>query len=283
MGRLLVAPAIALIGIVALVPLVYSIWTAFVRFNLRSQDHPFVGFDNFAAALGDPNFRRALIFTFAIAGVVTVIEVTLGTGLAIALHSRDRRWRQILLPLLVAPMFVAPVVVGQLWKLFTSSTYGVLNPILSGLPGLEVSVDWLAGWPWNLVTIAASDIWQWTPLPLVIVLAALSAFDDHVLEAAAVDGADGWRRLRHITLPLLTPAILTAIFFRFADALRMYDKIVVLTNGGPGRNTETITFYLVEKGLRGSFDTGVATAGSWIFLIITSLLLFRFLSRRVAA
>jgi multiple sugar transport system permease protein len=76
---------------------------------------------------------------------------------------------------------------------------------------------------------------------------------------------------------------LTAIFFRFADALRMYDKIVVLTNGGPGRNTETITFYLVEKGLRGSFDTGVATAGSWIFLIITSLLLFRFLSRRVAA
>lgn len=283
MGRLLVAPAIALIGIVALVPLVYSISTAFVRFNLRSQEHPFVGFDNFAAALGDPNFRRALIFTFAIAAVVTLIEVTLGTGLAIALHNRDRRWRQILLPLLVAPMFVAPVVVGQLWKLFTSSTFGVLNPILSGFPGSEVSVDWLAGWPWNLVTIAASDIWQWTPLPLVIVLAALSAFDDHVLEAAAVDGADGWRRLRHITLPLLTPAILTAIFFRFADALRMYDKIVVLTNGGPGRNTETITFYLVEKGLRGSFDTGVATAGSWIFLIITSLLLYRFLSRRVAA
>jgi ABC-type sugar transport system permease subunit len=118
---------------------------------------------------------------------------------------------------------------------------------------------------------------------MVIVLASLSAFDDHLLEAAAVDGAAGWNQLRHITLPLLAPAILTAAFFRFADALRMYDKILVLTEGGPGRNTETITFYLVEKGLRGSFNTGVATAASWIFLIITSLLLYRFLSRRLAS
>lgn len=282
-GRILVFPAVLMIVLVALVPMVYSIWTALVDFNLRSQGHPFVGFKNFATVLGDPRFVRTLIFTFILAWFVTCVEVALGTGLAIALHNRTRRWRRFLVPLLVAPMFVAPVVVGQLWRLFVSPTFGVLNYLLSVIPGIDSSIDWLAAWPWNLASVIAADVWQWTPLPMVIVLASLSAFDDHLLEAAAVDGAAGWNQLRHITLPLLAPAILTAAFFRFADALRMYDKILVLTEGGPGRNTETITFYLVEKGLRGSFNTGVATAASWIFLIITSLLLYRFLSRRLAS
>jgi len=282
-GRLLVLPTVVLLVAVGVVPLVYSIWASFVAFDLRTEGNPFVGFENYTTALSDPVFRRNLIFTFIIAAVVTVIEVLLGTGMALLLASRSKSWRRILIPLVVAPMFISSVVVGQIWRLFAARTFGPLNYILERVLGIDVSVDWLGTTPWNYFTIVVADVWQWTALPFLIIFAALTGLDDNVLEAAEVDGANRWDRLRYITVPLISPALATAVFFRSADALRMYDKIVPLTSGGPGRATSTISFYLVEKGFSGSFNLAVSAAASWILLIIVSVVFYRAIQRRVLA
>lgn len=282
-GRLLVVPTVVLLVAVGMVPLVYSIWASFVANNLRTEGNPFVGFENYSTALSDPVFRRSLIFTFIIAAVVTLVEVALGTSLALLLSQRSKSWRRVLIPLIVAPMFISSVVVGQIWRLFTARTFGPLNYMLERVLGIEVTIDWLATTPWNYITIVVADVWQWTALPFLIIFAALTGLDNNVLEAAEVDGANWWDRLRYITLPLISPAVATAVFFRSADALRMYDKIVALTGGGPGRATSTVSFYLVEKGFTGSFNLALSAAASWILLILVTLIFYRAIQRRVLA
>ncbi|MCL1598931.1 MAG: ABC transporter permease subunit [Proteobacteria bacterium] len=280
-GRLLVTPTIVLLVIAGIVPLVYSIWASFVTHNLRADGNAFVGFDNYAAVLSDPVFRSNLRFTFLMAAVVTVIEVGLALTLALILSKRSKAWRRIMIPLIVAPMFISGVVVGQIWRLFTARTFGPLNYYLGLVSGTNVTVDWLATTPWNMITIAVADVWQWTALAFLIIFAGLTGMDQQVLEAAEVDGASKWQKLRFITLPLIAPALATATFFRFADALRIYDKIVALTGGGPGRATSTISFYLVEKGFSGSFNLALSAAASWIFLILISAMFYRVIQRRV--
>lgn len=280
-GRLLVTPTVVLLVIAGIVPLVYSIWASFVTHNLRADGNAFVGVDNYVTVLTDPVFRRGLLFTFLIAAVVTIVEVGLALALALILSQRSKAWRRIMIPLIVAPMFISGVVVGQIWRLFVARTFGPLNYYLGLVTGTDVTIDWLATTPWNMITIAVADIWQWTALAFLIIFAGLTGMDQQVLEAAEVDGASKWNRLRFITLPLIAPALATATFFRFADALRMYDKIVALTGGGPGRATSTISFYLVEKGFSGSFNLALSAAASWIFIILISLMFYRVIQRRV--
>jgi len=282
-GRILVAPTVVLLIVASIIPLIYSVWASLVTHNLRVSGHPFVGLDNYTAVLSDPVFRSELIFTFAMAATVTIIEVGLGLILALILSQRSKAWRRIMIPLIVAPMFISSVVVGQIWRLFSARTFGPLNHYLGLVTGTDVTIDWLVTTPWNMITIAVADVWQWTALTFLIIFAGLTGIDQQVLEAAEVDGANKWNRLRYVTLPLMAPALATAAFFRFADALRLYDKIVVLTGGGPGRATSTISFYLVEKGFSGSFNLALSAAASWIFLILISLMFYRIIQRRVLA
>ncbi len=280
-GRLLVAPAVILLLVAGIVPLVFSIWASLVKHDLRTQGHPFVGLDNFKTVLTDPLFVSNLKFTFIMAAIVTAAEVALGLFLALLLMKRSKAWRRIMIPMIVAPMFISGVVVGQIWRLFVARTYGPVNYYLGALTGTDITIDWLATTPWNMITIGVADVWQWTGLTFLIIFAALTGMDQEVLEAAEIDGAGRWNKLRHIIVPLIAPSLAMATFFRFADALRMYDKIVVLTGGGPGRATSTTSFYLVEKGFGGSFNLAVSAAASWIFLILISLLFYRVIQRRV--
>ncbi len=281
-GRVLVTPAVVVAATLVLVPFVIAIWTAFVDYNLRTPDHPFVGLSNFRSVLSDPVFRRSLIFTFVFAAVVTAIQLLVALALALALYRRSTWFRRIVLPLLIVPIFVPSVAVGQIWRLFVSRSFGPLNHLLSSLPGLTVNNDWLAERPLNLVTIVAADVWHWTPLPLLLILAALEGIDRSMLEAASIDGANGFKRLIYIVLPTIAPAMAAAGFFRFVDALRTYETILILTSGGPGRSTSTVSFYLLENGFGSSFNLAIASAASWIFVFLVSVLLFRFLKRRLA-
>lgn len=280
-GRRLVYPTVLLLVAGGIVPLVYSIWTSFVANNLRTQGNPFVGFENYARVLTDPLFRRQLLFTFMLTAIVVTIEVLLGTSLALILSNRSKRWRRIMIPLIIAPMFISSVVTGQIFRLFTARVFGPVNYVLSLVTGQEISVDWLGTYPANLVTIVAADVWQWTGLTFLIVYSALTGLDHTLEEAAEVDGARRWQVLRYITLPLISPALATAVFFRTADALRIYDKIVTISGGGPGRATSTVTFYLVQNGFSGSFDLSVAAAASWVFLIVVAALFYRSIKKRV--
>lgn len=282
-GRLLVAPAIAFTVVLIAVPLVIAIWTAFVEYNLRSVGHPFVGLENFRAVLGDAVFRRALIFTFVFAAGVTTIELVIALLLSLSLYGRSPWVRRLVLPIMIVPIFVPGVAVGQIWRLFVSRSFGPMNHLLSKLPGITIDNDWLIERPLNVVTLIAADVWQWTPLPLLLILAALEGMDRTLLEAANMDGANSWKRTFHIILPTVAPAIAAAGFFRFVDALRTYETILILTSGGPGRSTSTVSFYLLENGFGSSFNLAIASAASWIFVIVVSVVLYRVLKRRFAS
>jgi multiple sugar transport system permease protein len=171
------------------------------------------------------------------------------------------------------------VIVGQAWALLLQRPFGPTNYILGLITGHEVTIGWLTQAPWNFIALILADVWQWTPFMFVILLAGLTAIPPNLYEAAELDGVDGWRAFWWITLPLLGPMIMLAITFRILDAVRLFDTIYVMTGGGPGTNTYSSSFYLYTLGFT-QFHLSEATAGAWIILILTAILI-TFLVRRL--
>jgi multiple sugar transport system permease protein len=275
---LLVAPAILLILAVTLYPLGYSIWVDFVNYDAQIPGHAWVGLDNFKAVVEDPVAQQALIHTVWLAVSAVALELILGVLLALAMLRPffGRRW---LITIIVLPLFMAPVIVGQFWALLVTEPFGPLNWLISQVVGHTVHINWTTATPWNYVTIILADTWQWTPFMFVIILAGLSSIPDELYEAADLDGAKPLRSFFWVTLPLLTPVILLAVTFRLLDAVKLFDVIYVLTGGGPGTDTYTASFYLYQEGYQ-LFHLGPATAGSWIFLLMI-IVVASFLVRRL--
>jgi multiple sugar transport system permease protein len=174
--------------------------------------------------------------------------------------------------ILIVPLFISPVIVGQAWALLLQRPFGPTNYLLSRLLGHEVTIGWLTESPWLYIALILADVWQWTPFMFVILLAGLTSIPPNLYEAAELDGVGGWLAFRAITLPQLAPMILLAITFRLLDAIKLFDTIFIMTAGGPGTKTYTSSFYLYTVGFT-QFHLSQATAGSWIFLILTSVVI----------
>jgi multiple sugar transport system permease protein len=281
---LLVAPVVLLIVLLSIFPLGYSLWVSFVHFDFRVPGHPWNDAANYVFVIKNGVAQASLWRSVALASVVVTVELGLGLALALAVV-RPFRGRRLLIPILLLPLFMAPVVVGQLWRMLWDPQFGPVNYILSLIWPGDVNIVWAFQYPWNWVSIVVTDAWQWTPFMFVILLAGLSAIPEDVYEAASLDGASKLQTLVGVTLPLLLPIIIVAVAFRLIDALKIFDAIFVLTGGGPGTSTYTESFYLYEQGFR-LFNFGQASAGSWIFLVIVSVISYwlvrRLLEERAA-
>lgn len=275
---LLVAPAVLLILALSVYPLLFSVWVLFVNYDFTVPGHAFVGFRNFTRVLADPVARWSLWVTVLLSTINVAIEFLLGLALALAMV-KSFRGRGIIMSLLIIPLFISPVIVGQAWALLLQRPFGPTNYILSQILGYDVTIGWLTQAPWNFIALILADVWQWTPFMFVILLAGLTAIPPNLYEAAELDGVDGWRAFWWITLPQLAPMILLAVTFRTLDAVRLFDTIFVMTGGGPGTNTYTSSFYLYTLGFT-QFHLSEATAGAWMFLILTAILI-TFLVRRL--
>ena len=275
---LLVAPAVLLILALSVYPLLFSLWVLFVNYDFQIPGHAFVGLKNFRQVVTDPVARWSLWLTIMFSVVNVTIEFLLGLGLALAM-TKTFRGRGIIMSLLIIPLFISPVIVGQAWALLLQRPFGPTNYVLGLLLGRDVTIGWLTEAPWNYIAIVIADVWQWTPFMFVILLAGITAIPPNLYEAAELDGVDGWQAFRLITLPLLGPMILLAITFRLLDAIKLFDTIFIMTGGGPGTNTYTSSFYLYTLGFA-QFHLSEATAGSWIILILTALVI-TFLVRRL--
>ena len=175
------------------------------------------------------------------------IEFVLGLALALAMV-REFRGRGLVMSILIVPLFISPVIVGQLWALLLQRPFGPTNYILSQILGHEVTISWLTQSPWNFFAIILADVWQWTPFMFVILLAGLTSIPPNLYEAAELDGVGPWLAFRAITLPHLVPMMLLAVTFRLLDAIRLFDTIFMMTGGGPGTQTYTASFYLYTVG-----------------------------------
>ena len=267
-GWLLVAPAGLLILALSIYPLLYSLWVSFVNYDFLVPGHAFVGLRNFARILSDPIAQRSLLTTAVLSTIDVGVEFSLGLALALAME-RPFPGRAVVTSILIVPLFISPVIVGQFFALLLQRPFGPTDYLLSQVLGHPVTIDWLSGFPWNFVGLVLADVWQWTPFMFVILLAGLTAIPTEPYEAAQIDGVNAWQAFRYVVLPQLMPMILLSVTFRLLDAVKLFDVIFMMTGGGPGTSTYTASFYLYEMGFQ-HFHLSEATAGSWVFLLLTA-------------
>ena len=261
---LLLAPTIAILLALTIYPLIYSIKVSFA-----SEVGAFT-FANFSRLISDRFFLSALAHTFVYAAIALTIEFLLGLALAMLLHGAIRG-RNLFRALLLVPLMLPPVVVGVIWRLMLNSNFGALNGTLKRFGFNIEALTWTASPKLAMAAVIIADVWQWTPFMFLILLAGLQAIPQEPYEAALVDGSTPWQTFRYVTLPLLKPAILIALLLRTMDLLRVFDHIFILTEGGPGFATETLSLYIYRTAFRFS-NFGYAAAMSFVLLLLTNLI-----------
>ncbi len=275
---LLVTPAALLILAISIYPLLFSIWVLFVNYDFQIPGHAFVGLKNFKQVIFDPVARYSIWVTVVLSFANVTVEFLLGLAVAMAM-ANTFRGRGLVISIIIVPLFVSPVIVGQAWSLLLHRPFGPTNYLLGLILGHEVTINWLTQFPYNFVALVLADVWQWTPFMFVILLAGLTSIPPHVYEAAELDGVGPWQTFWHITVPHIAPMMLLAVTFRLLDAIRLFDTIFMMTGGGPGTQTYSTSFYLYIVGFT-QFHLSRATAGAWIFLVLT-LIVIVFLVRRL--
>jgi len=265
---LFVIPAAVAAFLVLAVPLAMSAYYSLtgwriIQLNTRNK---IVWLDNYIDILTDGAFWSSIQVTliYTVAGVA--LESFVGLGLAL-LFRRDFGGRSILRTLMILPMVITPAVVGMFWKLLYDENYGIYNYALNviGLP----SVSWLSS-TWALASVVLMDVWESSPFFMLVLLAGLQSEDKEAVEAARIDGASGWQVVYYLTLPHLLPYLAIAAAFRAIWSLSEFDKVYMLTLGGPGDATTTMSLYAFKIGFVG-FDIGKISAISWLIAILTLL------------
>lgn len=264
LAYLLIAPTIAVLLALSIYPLFYSI-----KISLQSESGNWT-LRNFARLAGDQFFLSALGHTLVYAVIALTLEFLIGLALALLLNAQLRA-RGLARALLLLPMMLPPVVVGVVWRLMLNSNFGAVNGTLKGLGLNTEALTWTASPKLAFASVIITDVWQWTPFMFLILLAGLQAIPQEPYEAALIDGSSAWQTFRHVTLPLLRPAILIALLLRTMDLLRVFDQIFILTEGGPGFATETVSLYIYRTAFRFS-NFGYAAAMSFVLLLITNVI-----------
>jgi multiple sugar transport system permease protein len=275
---LMVLPALLLILAINIVPLVYSTVLSFFQWNLTQATVPpkFVGIDNFIRLLTrDPQFIAAAINTAIVVFATVTIQTVLGVSVALLLDQK-LRFTGIATTLLLIPLALAPAVVGLLFSSLLSGSLGPINYWLDsiGLP----APSWLGDPKWALASVVMVDTWQWTPFMILLTLAGLRSLPNEPIEASVVDGASAWQRFRYIRLPLLIPVLTVAVLLRAIDSFRTFDLVFLLTFGGPGTASTTLSFYGFKVGLQ-NFDIGRASAIAFLMVQVFIVFVFIFYAR----
>ncbi|HEX7387152.1 MAG TPA: sugar ABC transporter permease [Castellaniella sp.] len=261
----LILPGLIYIAVTTLVPLVYSFWTS-LTFNRATSVQPphFNGVRNYVDVLTDSNFWNAVKVTAIYTGATVVSEMILGTAIALLLIKLTRG-RKLVRLLLIIPFSVPPVVIGLMYLLIMDRSYGILNYLLS-VVGIG-PVSWLSSPDVALWSVIGVDLWQWTPFVIISAVAALESMPGDVIDAASIDGASSMQMVRWVVLPLIKPVLLVVALTRALTSLKVFDVIFVLTNGGPGSATETLS-YMVYVDAFQRFDFGRGAAVSWLLILI---------------
>lgn len=248
-------PAVIFVAVMVIFPFGYALWLSLLDYKI-GQTLSFVGLGNYKALAEDEQFWNGLRLTFILYAGAIVLQLVLGVALGLLLQ-RLETFKGLIRTVLISPFMLPPVVVGMMSIVVLDPGMGVANFLLKSA-GLPTSL-FLASNDYVIFTVVMIDTWQWTPFVALIVLGGLQSLPTRVYEAAAIDGATGWRRFVYITLPLLGPTILTAAVLRSVDLLRFFDVIYITTQGGPGYASSTLNIYAYRKGFEFS-DIGYASA-----------------------
>lgn len=264
---LLITPVHLLLLVILILPALGAGYLAFFQSSF-GQDAQFVGLANYREIFADPGFWRALLNTAIFVNLVVYGELAIGLGMAM-LFSRAFPLQRLWISIVIAPYAVSSVIAVLMWKFMLDPDTGIVNYALTSI-GLG-RILWTVNPVHAFAVVALLEIWLNTPFTFLILYSAVMGVSPELYEAARIDGANGFDIFRHITLPLITPAILVALMFRYIFAFRTFDVAWILTEGGPLGATNLLSLYLFRHGFR-YYDFGVASATAWIMVLLTALL-----------
>jgi multiple sugar transport system permease protein len=258
-------PAVVFVLIMMVFPIVYTLRISFYEWSMSATTPPkWVGLSNYSALLADGRFWHAVGSTFYFTFAALILETVLAIAIALLLY-RDFKGKNIVKTLFLLPMVATPVAMGLVWMLIYEPTIGIANTLLKSL-GLEPLL-WLASPSQVIPSLVIIDVWEWTPMIAMIVMAGLSTLPSDPYEAADVDGATMWQKFIYITLPLLRPTIIVAVMLRLIDVLKTFDIIYATTQGGPNLASETLNVYGYVLGFQ-YFKLGMASSLLVIFFAL---------------
>jgi multiple sugar transport system permease protein len=258
-----VLPALAVVGAVIVFPWLFTVWMSAFDWKIGSVAH-YVGLENYKQLASNERFLWAVARTFYFTLLAVVVPLILGLAAALIFH-RQFPFRGLLRSIFTMPMMATPVAVALVWTMMFHPQQGVLNYLLS-LVGLPPSL-WVYSPTWVIPSLVLVEIWHWTPLVMLIVLGGLAALPTEPYESARLDGASEWQLFRYITLPLVAPFLVVAAVIRTIDALKAFDTIYVISQGGPGTASETINLYLYLQAFA-FYNIGNASAVVVVFFIL---------------
>ena len=278
-GRALTTPGQVVSLVVLVLPLLVALYMSFTDWTpTRGSlfDAPFVGFDNYSELLVyDSRFLFAVLRTLLISIICLALEFSFGLGLAV-LFMREFRGKSLLFSAFLTPMMILPVVVGYIfWMLFQSN--GPINQMLEFVFGAKAAVEWFRSAPFAVTAVIVTEVWHWTPLFFLILLSGLNSVPENPVRAAVILGANPRQVFWRVIMPMLKPVIIVAFVIRSMEIIKLFDEVFMLTRGGPGSSTETISLYIYKLAFN-DFQLAYGAAAAFIVLVGSLVLVHLLLS-----
>lgn len=278
---LFIAPAFLLVSATVLYPLLYAIWTSFREWRLSKSRAPtdFVWFDNYKRAFfDDPAFLQSVgvTFIFIIGSVISAIIVALLIAL---LLSRQGKIYTITRTIIVLPFAMSPALQGTSFRFFLNQEFGIFDRLIGFVFPFAAEIDWLGDSTWAMIWLILTDTWHWAPFLSLMLIGGLLSIPRDTIEAASVDGASAWTRFWTVILPQLLPVLAIACVLKTIFSFKMFEYVYLLTGGGPGSSTATLTYYAYRQGFH-AYDMGYASAIAFVLAILlvgVSVIYFRLL------
>lgn len=277
----MVSPTIIVLLIMTAYPLIFTVFYSFTDFNLlKSAKHgaQFIGLENYIDLFKDAYFRQAIWNTVKFTIIAMFFEMLIGFIMALFVNSL-KIGQKIMRTLLLLPYLLPTVTVALIWRMMLSPNYGIVNQVLTSLH-LPV-FNWFSDVKTAFGMLVLIDIWQTAPFVFLLLYAALQGVDGSQYEAAKIDGATAFQRLRYVTIPNIKGSLALCALLRTIDSFRLFDKVNLLTGGGPANTTATITQYLYNYGIK-NLNFGFGTAGALIMTILVLILSSFYIKRAMS-
>jgi multiple sugar transport system permease protein len=275
----LLAPALILVFATTVYPMANAFWLSFQQWILTKSKAPngFVGLDNYLQAFSDRFFINSVVVTVEYTLLSVAMTLVLGLGMALALQKRSFI-NTIIRTFLIFPFAVSPALKGYSFRFMLQPDYGVIQLTLGNIFPWLKDMIWLADPWWAMFWISVSEVWGWAPLYALMFIGAMGSIPTDIFDAAKVDGANNWQMFWRITLPMIQPVIIIATLLKIIGSLRIFDQVVVMTGGGPGRATQSINYYIYQTGFRFT-NMGYSAALAYLFLVVLAILAYMYIAR----